>query len=265
MLEQIPLLDLGESISSPADSPARTSASLAPGKASPESGADYGPSLRELSGKFAPAGQLLRMLLGLELSALTRCSLHWRHSATPLGRSWWVLSMPERPTDGSGFGLLPTPVSNDDNKSPEAHMRMKKNMKGGPRNTITSLNVMAKAGMLPTPRANDAEKRGDFDCHNPRNGLPAAVKRMMLPTPKAADGRTKGNGGGRKSPGLDQMARKGMLPTPHSNCHTGPGHAAQGGENLQTAVANGTGPGRLSPCFVEWMMGYPAGWTDVSD
>lgn len=41
--------------------------------------------------------------------------------------------------------LWPTPVANDDNKSPEAHMAMKARMKGGPRNTITSLQVMAKA------------------------------------------------------------------------------------------------------------------------
>jgi hypothetical protein len=41
--------------------------------------------------------------------------------------------------------LWPTPVANDDNKSPEAHMAMKARMKGGPRNCITSLQVMAKA------------------------------------------------------------------------------------------------------------------------
>jgi hypothetical protein len=48
-------------------------------------------------------------------------------------------------------GLLdnwPTPVANDDNKTPEAHMAMKHRMKGGPRNTITSLNVMVKGGLL---------------------------------------------------------------------------------------------------------------------
>jgi hypothetical protein len=37
----------------------------------------------------------------------------------------------------------------------------------------------------PTPRANDSEKRGDFDVNNPRNGLPAAAKRW--PTPKACN------------------------------------------------------------------------------
>ena len=41
--------------------------------------------------------------------------------------------------------MWPTPVANDDNKSPAAHMAMKARMKGGPRNCITSLQVMAKA------------------------------------------------------------------------------------------------------------------------
>jgi len=37
-----------------------------------------------------------------------------------------------------------TPVANDDNKTPEAHMAMKKRMKGGERNTITSLAVQTR-------------------------------------------------------------------------------------------------------------------------
>lgn len=46
--------------------------------------------------------------------------------------------------------LWPTPVSNDDNKSPDAHMAMKRRMPGGPRNTITSLHVAIKAGIEPS-------------------------------------------------------------------------------------------------------------------
>lgn len=42
------------------------------------------------------------------------------------------------------------------------------------------------AGTLPTPRANDALKMGDFDTSNPRNGLPAALGSL---TPGARAGR----------------------------------------------------------------------------
>jgi hypothetical protein len=51
-------------------------------------------------------------------------------------------------------------------------------------------------------------------------------------------------------------------PTPHATCGTGPGSGPnkQGGENLQTAVG-----GRLNPAWVEWLMGFPHGWTDLED
>jgi hypothetical protein len=42
--------------------------------------------------------------------------------------------------------LLPTPVANDDGKSPEAHLRMKARLPGAPRTQITSLGVLARAG-----------------------------------------------------------------------------------------------------------------------
>jgi site-specific DNA-cytosine methylase len=35
-----------------------------------------------------------------------------------------------------------------------------------------------------------------------------------------------------------------------------------GGDDLATAVARGT-PGQLNPTWVEWLMGFPLGWTDL--
>jgi hypothetical protein len=59
--------------------------------------------------------------------------------------------------------LLPTPVANDDNKSVEAHMAMKRRMKGGPRSEITSLQVLSKkwaseAGEPTSPPSDDGKK-----------------------------------------------------------------------------------------------------------
>ena len=112
----------------------------------------------------------------------TECNLIYTHSVTPAGRRLFHVVPSMRPTVVTGSGLWPTPtacadksirtpegaraevergkspdlaahvmamwptpVANDDNKSPEAHMAMKARMKGGPRNCITSLQVMAKA------------------------------------------------------------------------------------------------------------------------
>lgn len=90
--------------------------------------------------------------------------------------------------------------------------------------------------LWPTLRANDAEKRGEI-ANDPRNGLPAAVK--FWPTPKVP------SGGG-------QMER------------TTPGGGIR---KLEDAVSReiGRNTGALNPTWVEWLMGFPAGWTDLED
>ena len=71
--------------------------------------------------------------------------------------------------------LLPTPVARDDGKTPAAHMAMKQRMKGGPRQTITSLSVLARNGMqqpdpqLLTPCASDHKGRTNWQAAG-RNG-----------------------------------------------------------------------------------------------
>ena len=190
----------------PEDSPARTLASQETAPGCPVSAAASGPSFTELSAKFSPVGQSLKMSLGLELSELTGCSLTWQEQTTPLGRSWWVLSMPELRMSGSGSGLLPTLSA-----TPYGRNKGGQNPDGPER---PSLETMAKQGMLPTLTATDARGRGyhysQGDKSKPVLSLSGAV-------------------GAAKSPQL------------------------------------GIGSGPLSPCFAEWFMGYPVGWTDVSE
>jgi hypothetical protein len=210
-----------------------------------------------------------------------------------------------RRTRESEFTFWPTPVAQDDNKSPEAHMAMKQRMKGGPRYKATSLQVMVKGverGLWPTPRANDAEKRGNFDTTNPRNGLPAAAKQW--PTPTASDS----EGGPRQQDGKRGRALKDLpqqtWPTPttqdsdkatkkmrryHQNSLTAAAHTTwptpsatdhkggyQGGrirngkiskDRLDVAVQHtdnqSQSAGQLNPTWVEWLMGLPLGWTDL--
>jgi hypothetical protein len=68
------------------------------------------------------------------------------------------------------------------------------------------------------------------------------------------------------------MAKRGLLPTPTAGDAKGSGSRNRSGSKahagviLTDAVARGGsegGPavGRLNPSFVEWMMGFPAGWT----
>lgn len=130
------------------------SQSVAPGsekarKMTAGSGAKLSRSLN-VSG---PVGACLKILLASETWGSTESFLSWKVSATPSGRLIYRL-VPSTPrTSGNGIGsshVWPTVVANDDNKTPEAHLRMKANMPGGPRKEITSLQVMALA-TWPTP------------------------------------------------------------------------------------------------------------------
>ena len=139
-------------------------------------------------------------------------------------------------TSGTGFGLWPTPVGQDDNKSPEAHMAMKARMPGGPRYKPTSLQVMVKGieqRYWPSPCAGDATgSRGTKGKDRPdEGGLAKAVK--VYPTPQASDW---------KGPDVARVENR-----------TGNRHS---GDDLPTQVG-----GQLNPMWVEWLMGFPLGWT----
>jgi DNA (cytosine-5)-methyltransferase 1 len=96
--------------------------------------------------------------------------------------------------------------------------------------------IETASGLLPTPRKNDAVKRGNFDIENLRNGFPAAVKRIFLPT--LGKNETKGS------------SRKRYLGSPHFR-------GAKMSEGLRTCEDD---PIYLHPSFAEAVMGFPIGW-----
>lgn len=93
---------------------------------------------------------------------------------------------------------------------------------------------------LPTPRANDAQKRGNFDMKNSRNGFPAAVKRLFLPT--LGKNEAKGS------------SRKRYLGSAHFR-------GAKMSEGLRTSEDD---PIYLHPSFAEAVMGFPIGWGELN-
>lgn len=124
--------------------------------------------------------------------------------------------------------------------------------------------------LLATPLASDGKRGGTGSGHWKRrmaNGkaclppLPTAARLGLLPTATASrPGNNRGGAAGRVGPireSLDSAARKGLLPTVKGN-HNRAGLTSRSGDGLATAV----GPGPLSPRFVEWLMGFPDGWTD---
>ncbi len=116
--------------------------------------------------------------------------------------------------------------------------------------------------LLLTPRANmgGGETSGDRKRPSGAKGttnLTGWVKKW--PTPTVEDGQCKG--GHRGTPDSLHAAVK-MWPTPKASA-SGPDYARRsregsGGDDLATVVG-----GQLNPTWVEWLMGFPPGWTDL--
>ena len=130
--------------------------------------------------------------------------------------------------------------------------------------------------MFPTPAARDYKDTGentDYEKLAKKSKLAGAVKSKMWPTPRASSamaenieslqkrGRDKGN--------LEEkvaLKEKKMFLTPGANEDA----AGRPGAKMQKMLGNSpevrnTGKGTLNPEWVEWLMGYPPGWTDISD
>ena len=102
--------------------------------------------------------------------------------------------------------------------------------------------------------------------------LMEAVVDKMWPTPTAgrADQGMSPSQEKRNSLNLAQtvQVREGFWPTPtvnDSKNNAGPSQLRRTGTNLNVADYKQEGIGTLNPMWVEWLMGYPIGWTDLED
>ena len=138
--------------------PASPTPSLADAAAAPTS-ATSGPSSPDSFAKLDPDGCWRKTSQGycqVTLDgSLDEFSETWPRAGMTRNGTAYLLSPLAPLTDATASGLWPTPCAQEDNKSPAAHLAMKARMVGGPRSTITSLNVMVKAtarGLWPTPQ-----------------------------------------------------------------------------------------------------------------
>lgn len=226
--------------------PARTSAPQALGLALTESAPAFGGKWRELSVRYDRDSCSWRTHRSLWDEGLPESSVILPRWGSMLDGVCSELMTLEHHTAEKGCGLWPTPTASEHTGPGHA-------AQGG-------LNLRTAVAMWPTPKANDAEKRGNFDATNPRNGLPAAVR--LWPTPLATDG-SKG--------GPNQKGGKGDLrlasavhqfPTPTAT--NTKAHHMRGADNGKEREARSYGAtGQLNPTWVEWLMGWPLGWTDL--
>lgn len=246
--------------------------------------------------RFNPPTWSVKMFRALSRGTMgwfsRRCKLTWKMKGTKYKRTYFQLAVSTLPTDVTGFGLLPTVMSQTRERT-EEECRTRQEKYGGERRALY-LDHLATMKMLPTPtvknvtggarQVNARGKRENKGGTEYGAQLHDLAKSKMLPTPNAYDWNTsrkpdtyeaykrkKAEEGVNVQMPLKQMATNQMLPTPAARDVKGAnsiehltkdtGHVNHL-DQLPNRVKYLTGStSQLSPLFVEEMMGFPAYWT----
>lgn len=239
-------------------------------------------------------------LLGLlEKMLLESCEWHspifylnWKPVDIGQGHFLYQLALSEPDTDGTGSQLWATPNTMDylPERSREAYLREqvdpdtvkmwptpKAHIRGDcpSERKRRSPDLHSVVKMHNTPTAQDAKNSTFPESQINRDSLVGDVMREMFATPQARDFRT-----GQASRWEDKEHRSrnlndqiAMFPTPT----TGAGMCGGTGnfqqlkkleengvitETERKNMSQGNG-GQLNPVWVEWLMGFPAGWTEI--
>ena len=243
---------------SQADSPANPSARRENEKARKMSGG-FGPITRKPFAFFDLDSSSWRMFQTSLLSTKSsvKFSATWPRAGTMRNGRVFVLPMLEHHTEGNESSSLLTPSA----------VSYGSNIGGGMGRVgpiRPSLETMARKNLWPTPKAQNANSPG---IHG-RGGLDLQTAVKMWPTPTMTDskGRTYTYDQGDKTKprlslsGLVKFYPTPTTPRPHDNESTaGKYLPTQNQRDLSSVVArNG---GQLNPAWVEWLMGFPIGYT----
>lgn len=187
------------------------------------------------------AKMFVGLLIGMEGWYSTKCRLTWKLKATKSHRFYFQLVPSTLPTEGTGFGLLPTPVVMDSNtgdlgKIDQRRIRAKESSGNG-NGFGQTIGELANRGLLPTPQARDEKNGSRLDRGRSTKDLNDLAVWGMLPTPATRDYK-----GARTTEALEASGR--------SETNSLPDRFHQPGKTSQ-----------LNPRFVEEMMGFPPDWT----
>lgn len=243
---------------SAADSHVRTFPTPEKARGLPVNGRDYGASTPVLLARLDPATSSWKTSQLCFVEGLATYSQTWPRSG--LMRSGTAYQLPPLAplTDATGLGLLPTPVKYD--ATP-----------GGPGNHYKGIGWKAKhspSSLWQTPVADDAMER-QAGKWNSRGEPKLSAQVKMWPTPRACSAMSatftetaisKAPQRAKRYGNLEEVLL--ILPTPTArdwrDNGRSPAELRRNSTTLAT-IANGS----LNPTWVEWLMGFPLGWTDL--
>lgn len=187
-----------------------------------------------LSKNSGPLGSLERMLLGSSGWHSPIYYLSWKPKDIGQGHFLYQLALSEPDTGGTGLRSWPTPKATDYKGSGPAGSRSAQhdlergNLKG--------------AVMFATPQARDYRSGQESRWRDPERSRNLNDQIAMYPTPTVGAGLCGGTGSFRK---LKKLREDGTIT-----------------ETERKSMSQGNG-GQLNPDWVEWLMGFPVGWTDI--
>lgn len=218
-----------------------------------------------LSRNCGPLGLLEKMLLESSIWHSTRCYLTWRAKDTPHGHFLYQLAASTPHTSDTGPQSWPTPTASD---SFTGQMRSSQQKEG----SRHSLNLTDAVKLWPTPKASSV--RGDCPSERKRKSPDLASAVKMFPTPTAQDAKnsTFPESQIQRHSLIGELMRE-RYATPQARDYRigqeerwmdkkrsrNPNDQIAAGENQMEA-----GSGQLNPTWVEWLMGFPTGWTESS-
>lgn len=244
-----------ESTSSTAASHARTSVLRELVAAWKESARDYFLRSRDSLAKYSLLSSSWKTCLPFGGAGPTLLPDDWPDSGMTLAGECFPLLMWERRTCGSAGGFWPTATATDSKSSRNATVKKRK-VQGHSGVTLTDFVTLFPTPTAATYGSRNNGKRGDGTTFKTAGApsLETMARKNLWPTPVADDAvnRTKGKWNSRGEPKLSAAVM--LWPTPRAQ--DGPKGGPSQGDTLPAAVG-----GQLNPTWVEWLMGYPLGWT----
>ena len=236
-----------------AASPARTSALPERARASTARAADYGPRCAESLARYDHASSSWRTSQLCLDGDLAEFSETFPRSG--MMRSGIAYRLPPLVPliGGTASGLWPTPDASvaQDGEKPETWLARRERVKLTANNgNGMGMPLTIAAQLWPTPSARDWKSGHASPATLRKNSRPLNEIVRLWPTPHgfSQDGKSNGPSGNE----LGWAVNRSLLPTPTANRRDG----------LQSHGVNVVS-GSLNPMWVEWLQGFPLGWTEL--